>query len=473
MYMVLSFLIVSCLCIGGSFFFNKTISHLITFLYSFVLLGFVCFFSMRVGIVYDTFFMVDNLSLLFLWLTVIISFLSGIHYKQYAEVRQETDYTIRLHNAGTIIFYASITGVLTTNNFGFLWVFIEATTLSASLLIYHDRDKGALEATWKYLYVCSIGVALAFAGILFLTIAVNQTTDHDLSYEVVKKHAYSMNPLWLKTSFLFILTGFSVKMGLVPLFNVDIDAKDVAPSPVGANLSSVMLNAAFVTILRFYYAYTPIQEWMNKVLLITGVLSLLFASVYLLKVKNIKRLLAYSGMEHASLAVIAFACGGIGYFASVLHLVFHSLIKSVLFFQIGQMHSIFHSKIDDSIGNYIKINPIGALVILLGTYSLLAFPPTGIFFSEFLILKSIFLSHHYFILGITMVFLIIILYGIIHRIIPIIYSSQRTTKVELSAINKWHSIIQLLVILSVMYMGITQFDFLAKHIHKSINPFIP
>lgn len=190
---------------------------------------------------------------------------------------------------------------------------MEATTLGASVLIYHNRNQDSW-ATWKYLFVCSIGIAIAFAGILFLGLAAHKVGHIDFSFAAIKLEASRLNPVWLQACFLLVLTGFSVKMGLVPLFNVDIDAKDASPSQVGASLSSVLMNAGFVAIYRFYDAFsgTTILPWMNKLLMITGLVSLFFAAAYLLKVKNIKRLFAYSSMEHASLVMIAFSCGGWG-----------------------------------------------------------------------------------------------------------------------------------------------------------------
>lgn len=415
------------------------------------------------------FFEADHLSIVFLAILGFVTVLASIHYISYSKTGDIPNRYIGIHNSGAILFTTAIVGVLTTNHFGVLWAFLEGTTLCAAILIQHDRNKESMEATWKYVFVCSIAVALAFAGIMFLGFAVQDSGTFDLGFENIKNIAPNLNSGWLKACFLFILTGFSVKMGLVPLFNVDIDAKDTSPSPVGALLSSVLMNAGFVSIFRFYSSFseTDIHAWMNKILIISGIISLFFAAVYIIRIKNIKRILAYSSMEHAALVILAFASGGVGYFAAILHLCFHSLIKPCMFFQVGQMHNIFGSKQDSDIHGYLKVNPVGSLVLLAGIFSMMAFPPSGMFISEFMIFKSMFDSGSWWLIALAFIFILVIIYGLISKILPMIFNVENGNELNLKSIRNWESYIQLAVIALVFYLGLVKPTMLIEFINAA------
>jgi hydrogenase-4 component F len=319
--------------------------------------------------------------------------------------------------------------------------------------------------------VCSIGIAIAFAGVLFLGLAAQQIGHIDFSYAAIKGMATQLNPVWLKACFLLIITGFSVKMGLVPLFNVDIDAKDASPSQVGASLSSVLMNAGFVSIYRFYEAFsgTSILPWMNNLLMITGVTSLFFAAVYVLKVKNVKRLFAYSSMEHAALVMIAFACGGLGYFAAVLHLIMHSLVKSSLFLQVSQMHRIYGSKLDENIGSYLRVNPLGGLVLLLGFLSIIAMPPSGMLISELMMFQSLIGNNYWWLAIIILLLVLIIIYGLSVKMLGILFLKKNITNINIQGATTYESVLQLVLILLVFYIGLFRPAFVVDSIHLAIQ----
>jgi hydrogenase-4 component F len=450
---------------------HRLLSHVMVFSYVGLMVVLGIYMIQHTGEPVAQFFSSNRLGLIFYAVLVLVTALSVIHYISYANKRNVAPSTIALHNAGTIFFTGAMTGVLFTTHFGILWAFMEATTIGASVLIYHDRNPHSLEATWKYLFICSIGIAIAFAGVLFLGLAAQATGHIEFSFESVKASAGSMNPVWLKACFLLIVTGFSVKMGLVPLFNVDIDAKDASPSQVGASLSSVLMNAGFVAIYRFYEAFsaTEILPWMNKVLMITGVLSLFFAAAYILKVRNIKRLFAYSSMEHAALVMIAFSCGGIGYFAAVLHLIMHSLVKSSLFFQVSQLHSIFNSKWDDNIGSYLRVNPLGGLVMLLGFMSIIAMPPSGMLISELMMFQSLIANDYWWLAGIILILVLIIIYGLAVKMLGIIFLKRNNSNINIRGTVNWESVIQLSMIVLVFYIGLFRPILLVDSIQVAIQ----
>ena len=164
----------------------------------------------------------------------------------------------------------------------------------------------------------------------FVTVAVQQQGINDLFYKTLSANASELSPFWLKLAFLFIFTGFTAKAGLVPMYTAGIDAKDKAPYPSAALLASVLMNVGFIGIFRFYEitSHTEVYNWTNKIVLISAILSVFVATVYMLRVKNIKRMMAYSGVEHMGIVMLGIAAGGIGYYAAILHLILHSFAKA-------------------------------------------------------------------------------------------------------------------------------------------------
>ena len=258
---------------------------------------------------------------------------------------------------------------------------------------------------------------------MFLTLAVNRSVAVDLSFDSLIKNATKLNIYWLRLSFIFIFTGLTVKLGLVPMYTAGIDAKDEAPAPAGALFSTALANVGFIGIFRVYtiISHTPIQGWANFILIISALLSVFVAAVYMIKVKNIKRLFAYSGIEHMGIVMLGIAAGGIGYYAAILHIVLHSFVKSSLFFQFNQVYRIFQSKNIYKTGDYFKYNTVGAVVLLLGFICISAMPPSGLFVSEFLILRSLFEAKHIVVLFVLIILLTFIIWAFGKNIFSILF----------------------------------------------------
>ncbi len=446
---------------------KTTVSHALVFLYI-VVLGLLCvneaqlLDQQRSGLLHA-----DALGVLFLFVTLIITFFSAFHYVIYAKKRNQGARAIAIHNGAFVIFVTAITGVFLSTHIGLLWAFLEASTLSGATLIYHDRDRLSMEATWKYLFVSSIGVTLGFAGIMFLSIAAHNTPNDIDSLIAI---APLMNIGWIKTSFIFVLTGFSVKMGIVPLFTIDIDAKDSSPSPVGAMFSGPLMSVGFMAIYRFYqiYCHTSILAWMNNLLLLTGVLSLFLAAVFILKTNNYKRMLAYSSMEHAGLILVAFSTGATGYLVAILHLTLHAFAKAGLFFQIGQVHRVFNSKAMEACGNYFKISPAGSIALLAGLLAIVAMPPSGLFMTEFMLFKSLMISGKWWIVFIVMFLLCFFVYAMVRNFFSLIFLDNPQAKV-VQHVSPAESIPPLLLIGSVLIFGVVSPDFLIDLINQAIQ----
>ena len=471
--MIIAFFIVSIfLALVAYLIKNREVSIGVSLVHALLVTGLTMAEYTRLDVVQNEYFRVDHLGIIFLTLLSVLGFISTLQYRLYQKHRKESPYTVRVRNGIYILFITALVGINISNHFGLLWAFIEATTLSGAFLIMHDRDKRAIEGVWKYVFVASISVALAFTGILFLSLAVRDANAINFSFDAVGNMAPTMDPVWLKACFLFILVGFSVKMGLVPMFNVDIDAKDVAPSPISAMFSSVMLNAGFLAIFRFYAAFsgTSILPWMQNVLIITGVLSILFSTAYLLKVKNYKRLLAYSSMEHAGLIILALAMGKAGYFAALLHIIFHSLVKPTLFYQVGQVHRVYNSKLEHQVGGYFFVNPTGGAILLLAVLSVIGLPTSGLFISELLIFKSLFASQHIWLAVLVMLLLIYIFYTMLRSIFKLLFiKSEEPHEFDADAVHPSHSFSQFLLLGSTVYLGLVQPKFFIEFINQAVN----
>ncbi len=371
-----------------------------------------------------------------------------------------------------VLLTAAISAAYLANHMGILWIFVELTTLSASALIYHRRNKLTLEGTWKYIFICSISITLVFIGILFVTVAIQQKGITDLFYTTLSQNANLLSPFWLKLSFLFIFTGFTAKAGLVPMYTAGIDAKDKAPYPAGALLASVLMNVGFVGIFRFYEitSHTEIYAWTNKIVLISAILSVFVAAVYMLRVKNIKRMMAYSGVEHMGIIMLGIAAGGIGYYAAILHLILHSFAKPALFFQFGQIYRTYGSKSVYDVGHYFKYNITGALVLLFAYFIVTAMPPSGMFVSEFLVFKSLFASGYLWVLILTMILLTVIIWAFGKNVFkmlfikPVDFDESQVVPVHFS-----ESVSQYILLALVIYVGLNPPEQLVSLIHTAIS----
>ena len=418
------------------------------------------------------YFTPDALAIIFLITLSIISVPAFWHSYIYFTTEKDVPRQRSIYFASMVILLSALSAAYLSDNIAITWIFVELTTLSSSALIYHRRNMRTLEGTWKYVFVCSISITLVFIGILFLTVAVQQVGIKDLNYKVLSASAGKFNVFWLKLAFLFIFTGFTSKAGLVPMYTVGIDAKDKAPSPAGALFGSVLMNVGFLGIFRFYsiISHTSIFPWANKILLISGFLSIFVATVYMLKVKNFKRMFAYSSVEHMGLIVLGLAAGGIGYYAAILHLILHSFAKSAMFFQIGQVYRIYKSKSIYDAGDYFKYNISGALVLLSGFFIVTAMPPSGMFVSEFLIFRSLFESNHLWLLAIVLLLLTMIIWSFGKNIFKMLFIKPvGFNEATVERISPVESLSQYVFLALVVYLGLNPPAEFVKLINTAIQ----
>jgi hydrogenase-4 component F len=421
--MILWYYIVTVLLIGAILLSkSKTLSISIAGAFIVMQTVFTVYVASNMNLTEGGYFTFDALGVILMVLLLMLSIASFYHGLIY--LKDEPTWNFSIYHAGFVGLIASISGVYLANNIMVTWIFIEATTLSVAALIYHNRTLQTLEATWKYVFICSTGIAIAYVGILFLSTTVKGMAEADMSYVTLAKAVKMADPVYLKLSFLFLLIGFSAKMELFPLYTIGIDANYVAPAPASAFISSALVNAGFCAIFRIYkvFAGSHVAGWVSHVLIATGLLSLLVVAVYMQRVKNFKRLFAYSTVENMGLVVIALGMGGIGYYAAVFHVVVHSLTKSSLFYQMGQAHKILKTYKIFKTGSYLKLNPSGALVLILGLLVICAIPPSGMFISEMLIFKSMFAAQHWWVFIVTALLLCFVIYGMVTKVLHLIFT---------------------------------------------------
>ena len=446
--------------ISGLLFLNRNIvvNYALLVLYAAVLLAFSFYEYTHLNISELVFFKPDSLGILLLIALCVVAIPVIIHGSRYIEKHNidETPKSRGVFFGAMVLLISACSVVYLSRHIAVTWIFIEITTLSASALIYHHRNLRALEGVWKYVFICAISITFVYIGILFLSLSLKDAGTDDMSFDSLYANAAKLNPFWLKLSFLFIFTGLTAKLGLVPMYTAGIDAKDKAPAPAGALLASVLINAGFVTIYRLYavMSRTPLQHWANTVMIIAALLSIFVATVYMTRIKNIKRMFAYSGIEHMGLVVLGLAAGGIGTYAAILHIILHTLIKPTLFLQYNQVYWVYQSKSIYDIGNYFKYNKVGAIALFLGFISATAMPPSGLFISEFLIFQSLFEAHYITILLVVLVLLTMIVWGFGTTIFKLLFTPPLTIdETKIPRISPWESLSQYLLIGLAVYLA--------------------
>ena len=314
-----------------------------------------------------------------------------------------------------LLFLAAMTVVTLSQHLGLLWVSVEATTLASAPLIYFHRHHRSLEATWKYLLICSVGIALALLGIFFLAVAASSpgTANVSLVLKDLLSAAPHLNPLWLKAAFVLMLVGYGTKMGLAPFHTWLPDAHSEAPSVVSALLSGALLNCAFLGILRIHQVCraSGLADFSEQLLLVLGLLSMAAAAIFITGQVDYKRMLAYSSVEHMGILAVGVGLGGAGLFGAMLHVVNHSLTKAMLFMVAGNLLAVYRTKTTKDVSGALSVLPVSGLLWILGFLAITGSPPFGPFLSELAILKAALDQGRAFVAIAYLIFLAIIMAG--------------------------------------------------------------
>ena len=394
----------------------------------------------------------DQVGSLFYVLLFVVSCYVFVHSEEY--LKDDTIVNYRNYFALLMLLTAAITGVYFANNIAVTWILLETTTLCAAGIIYHRHSKATLEATWKYLFVCSTGIAIAYLGILLLCATAS---NNSLSYADLQHLIINGNPLYLKAAFLLILTGYSCKMEIFPLYTIGVDANFAAPAPASAMISTGLVNAGFLAIFRIYrlFSTTDVFPWVKNVMLIIGLLSLVVGALFLRRTNNYKRFLSYSTVENMGIVAIGLGIGGLGVWAALFHVVCHTFIKSSLFLQIAIVRQIYNGYRINRIGDYININKVGAIGLLLGMIAVLAFPPSPLFISELMIMMEALTLKGWWVVAIMVLLICIVIFTICYRMIKLCYQSNQD-ELHLSNINRRLSYSALSLLILALIIGFWQ-----------------
>jgi hydrogenase-4 component F len=385
---------------------------------------------------------VDDLNNVFIVLTALVAFTTSVFSASYIahelEIGRLTPNYLRFYHAMYQILMFAMNLGLSANNIGLMWVAVELATLTTVLMVGIYRTHQALEAAWKYFILGSVGIALALFGTILVYMAarpvIGEGTDAMVWTSLIQK-ASSFSPELLNIAFVFLLLGYGTKVGLAPLHAWLPDAHAEGPTPISAVLSGLLLNVALYALLRFkmLLAVNPSALASGPLMVTLGLVSLIFAAFMLYRRRDIKRMFAYSSIEHMGIIVFAFGMGGpLANFAGLLHMTLHSLTKSAIFFAVGHIAQAKGTQKIADMGGLTETNPVLGWGLVLGVVAIAGLPPLGIFMSEFLVVTSTFARQP--LLAILLVFGLLVAFGALFlRLNSIAFGQPRGTNAKTTA----------------------------------------
>lgn len=344
-------------------------------------------------------FFIDAFNVFLVTLTAFVGLTTSLFSRPYMRIEAEhgrvSSSQLRLYHSMYQLFMGTMLIALTTNNLGLMWVAMEAATLSTVLLVTLYRTPASLEAGWKYFILCGVGIAQALFGTILLYFAAEKILGAEGVSALLWTHLNvvkaQLEPAVLSLAFVFLLVGYGTKVGLAPLHNWLPDAHAEGPTPISAVLSGLLLNVAMYAVVRCKVLVEgSLQSTLpGRMLMGFGLLSVVLAAFFLWRQRDIKRMFAYSSIEHMGIVAFAFGMGGpVANFAALLHMTVHSLTKSAIFFAVGHAAQKAGSQLMDDIRGLITVSPTIGWGLMMGSLAILGMPPFGVFASEFLILTT-------------------------------------------------------------------------------------
>lgn len=386
----------------------------------------------------------------------ILFLMCAIYSIGYLYYRQER--SNRVLCVGLLVCLSAASLVTISHHLGLMWVALETTTISMAPLIYFNRNARSIEATWKYLLICSVGVALALIGLYFLAYAtIVGKVEPSLVLDDLMRDAGKLPSGWVHAAFVFLLVGFGTKMGLAPLHTWKPDAYGEAPGLVGALLSGGLVNLAFLALLRVYQICLATKEiaFFQNALVVMGLISMLFAAVFMARQADFKRMLAYSSVEHVGILAVALGLGGKAIFGAIFHILANGLTKGVLFLSSGNIHRSYNSKSTDHVRGALRRLPWSGGLFLAGFIAITGSPPFAPFISEFTIISSAFIQGRALVGALFLLSLTIIFIGMALTVLPMVMGevpkdSEKTSYKD----TVWTVGPPLLLLLMVFLLGV-------------------
>jgi hydrogenase-4 component F len=366
-----------------------------------------------------TYLLVDDLNIVFIALNTFVGFTTSVFSASYighelATGRLTPTY-LRFYHAMYQLLLFAMNLALVANNIGLMWVAVEIATLTTVVMVGLYRTHEAIEAAWKYFILGSVGIALALFGTILFYMAAQPVVGEGLdamTWTVLIARVAEFDGPLINVAFIFILLGYGTKVGLAPLHAWLPDAHAEGPTPISAVLSGLLLNVALYAVLRFkmLMAANPDAIAPGPLMVTMGLVSLIFAAFMLYRRRDIKRMFAYSSIEHMGIITFAFGMGGpLANFAGLLHMVMHSLTKSAIFFAVGHIAQVKGTQKIANIRGLTETHPWLGWGLVIGVVAITGLPPLGIFMSEFLLVTSTFAREP--LLAILLVFGLLVAFG--------------------------------------------------------------
>ncbi|MDO8577430.1 MAG: proton-conducting transporter membrane subunit [Candidatus Wildermuthbacteria bacterium] len=419
---------------------------------------FIAFTVSRNGIFSQAYFAVDSLGALVMLLVAVIGcavswysigYLNTEVSKGIIGFRRVRQYFVLLH-----LFLMAMFLAISTTSPVVMWIAIEATTLSTAFLISFYNKPSAMEAAWKYLVINSVGLLLGFLGtLLFLYPVLHGGEAGLISWHSLAGSIGNFDPAIAKLAFILILIGYGTKVGFVPMHTWLPDAHSKAPVPISSLLSGVLLNVAFLAIIRFKAIGDAVVgiEFSQNLLIFFGLASIVIASFIIFAQKSYKRLLAYSSIEHMGIIALGFGFGGVAIFASLLHMVYHSLAKSILFLCSGNIFLKYSSTKIANVKGMIAVLPVTAVLFVLGFLAITGVPPFGTFLTEFSIMASG-MKDHALVVVIALMSFILAFLGFLKYVISMVFGEAEN--VEKGEAGQWVVIPIIVLVFLLLGLGV-------------------
>lgn len=398
----------------------------------------------------------DPAGRLVLFLVSVLFFVCSFYSVGYLRYRAER--SNRVFCACLLASLGTMSLVTCSHHLGLMWVAIEATALSTAPLIYFNRTPRSIEATWKYMLVGSVGIALALLGSFFLAYSsLHPGLESSLLFEDLLANAPKLSKPWLHASFVLMLVGYGTKMGLSPMHTWKPDAYGEAPGVVGALLSGGVTSCAFLTILRINSICAAAGEsaYTSTMLVFMGLLAMATAGVFIVGQRDIKRMLAYSSVEHMGILVLGLGIGTPALFGTLLHMLNNGFAKGVLFLSAGNIHRAFNSTSTGEISGTVARLPVSGVLFTMGFFAITGSPPFGPFISQFAILNGALSTGHFLTAGLYLVLLLTVFIGMGAVILPVIQGqSRQESKMTAFREDVWTCLPTLVLMGLVLLLGL-------------------
>jgi len=418
---------------------------------------------------------IDSLSQIQLIIITTVSFITAAYSHKYI-VDEYKEKIISLKKAKGYfvlfqIFVLSMIFLCMSNNIMGMWIGLEATTLSTAFLIGFNSSKLSLEAAWKYIIICSVGLAIGLIGIILFIYSLNAEVNTSMlqwTYLLSRGNIFNRNILMV--AFTFIFVGIGTKAGIAPMHTWLSDGHSEAPSPISAMMSGILINLALYVIIRFYIIVRLVNgtENIRYMFIVFGCISLIISSFSILKQTNYKRLLAFSSVENIGIMCLGFGFGGtLGVFGSLLHSIVHAFGKSLLFLVSGNILKAYKTKRIGNIKYLIKTMPYNSVFLIIGILVITGTPPFASFFSEFKILQNGFNNGNYISVAILAFALLIAFVGFVIPFIKMIFQGDNTEYMRMEK-DKENIIPLIIAVIFILFISCTFDNLLYPLINKAV-----